>query len=230
MSLKLSALGLLLAFLLITPSAAAADREPLPEPKTKHLKVASKKRATAERLSTLRSRVSTERELTWTCQRSLARRLYRTSYSERHARSTRYLLHLVRKWDNRKDACREDAEHLVLRDFVVADGNRAWHRSVAQAQRAYPGTTGWLLSCSSSEGGHGRWVPNSQGSGVGGWLQFMPGTFRRMFTAAKADVQRRGFVVPASAASWYSPLGQALAGAWGVTHGRRHEWAGSGCR
>lgn len=85
------------------------------------------------------------------------------------------------------------------------------------------------MSCSASEGGHGRWVPNSQGSGVGGWLQFMPGTFWRMYGAAHADVTGRGFLIPRSAASWYSPLGQALAGAWGVMNGRRHEWAGHGC-
>lgn len=104
-----------------------------------------------------------------------------------------------------------------------------WQWSVHEVQRAYPGTERWLLSCSASEGGHGRWKPNNQGSGVGGWMQFMPGTFTRMFWAAKADVEGRGFIVPSSAASWYSPLGQALAGAWGVTHGRSHEWAGAGC-
>lgn len=120
------------------------------------------------------------------------------------------------------------AQH-VLRDFEVLPGNNAWRRAVREAQKPYPGTTGWLLSCSDSEGGWGRWVPNSQGSGVGGWLQFYPSTFSRMFSAAASDVASRGFIVPGSAGSWYSPLGQALAGAWGVTHGRRHEWHGQGC-
>ena len=60
-------------------------------------------------------------------------------------------------------------------------------------------------------------------------MQFMSGTFWRMYSAASHDVKERGYRIPAVAASWYSPLGQALAGAWGVTHGRSHEWYGAGC-
>lgn len=104
-----------------------------------------------------------------------------------------------------------------------------WTVAVRVAQRAYPGTDGWLLSCSASEGGHGSWVWNRHGSGAGGWAQFMESTFWRMFNAARADVTQRGFSVPSSAASFRSPLGQALAAAWGYTNGRRHEWSGSGC-
>lgn len=123
----------------------------------------------------------------------------------------------------------------VLRDFSVVPGNSAWRRAVTEAQKAYPGTESWLLSCSSSEGGHGRWVRYGGGSyydgysGVGGWLQFLPGTFWRMFGSAHDDVTTRGYKVPRSAHSWTSALGQALAGAWGVSHGRSHEWAGAGC-
>ena len=112
-----------------------------------------------------------------------------------------------------------------------------WRVAVRVAQRMYPGTEGWLLSCSASEGGHGPWVWNggapqwssNHGSGAGGWAQFMESTFWRMFGAARDDASRRGFVVPESAASFYSPLGQALAAAWGYTNGRKHEWMGSGC-
>lgn len=89
----------------------------------------------------------------------------------------------------------------------------------------------WLWSCSQprSEGGHGRWVPNSQGSGAGGWLQFMSGTFYGVIDAAIADARRRGMLVPSSARSWYSPLGQALAGGEMLRQGRRGEWQGYGC-
>lgn len=124
----------------------------------------------------------------------------------------------------------------VLKDFEVADGNNAWRRAVREAQKVYPETENWLLSCSSSEGGHGRWVRYGGGSyyegysGVGGWMQFMPGTFWRMWGAARADVTARGYKLPSTADSWVSPLGQALAGAWGVLNGRKHEWAGAGCR
>jgi hypothetical protein len=114
-------------------------------------------------------------------------------------------------------------ERLTLRAFD------RWQQAVQETQRAYPGTASWLMSCSASEGGWGRWVPNSQGAPPGGWLQFYESTFWRMWSAAHADIKARGYHVPRSAHSWYSPLGQALAGAWGVTHGRRHEWAGSGC-
>lgn len=104
-----------------------------------------------------------------------------------------------------------------------------WRTAVRITQGPYPGTDGWLLSCSASEGSWGEWVPNREGSGVGGWMQMFPSTFWRMYNAAVADLRSRGFVIPESSASWYSPLGQALASAWGVTHGRRGEWAGSGC-
>lgn len=105
----------------------------------------------------------------------------------------------------------------------------SWIAAIHVAQRPYPGTASWLLSCSRSEGGHGRWVANGDGSGAGGWMQFLHGTFQRMWGAAYADVRARGYVVPRSAHSWYSPLGQALAGAWGVKNGRSHEWYGPGC-
>ena len=104
-----------------------------------------------------------------------------------------------------------------------------WRSAVRVVQRVYPGTEGWLLSCSASEGSHGRWVSNHQGSGAGGWLQFMESTFWRMYGAALTEARAEGFIVPHSANSWYSPLGQALAGAWGVTNGRSSEWYGGGC-
>lgn len=148
-------------------------------------------------------------------------------------RSCSYARYAANEWRSRMYAARRSYERwaafYVLPPTPYAPGARAWERAVRIVQRAYPGTAGWLLSCSDSEGGWGRWVPNSQGSGVGGWLQFMPSTFTRMFYASLADVTARGFIVPPQAHSWYSPLGQALAGAWGVTNGRRHEWAGSGC-
>jgi hypothetical protein len=117
----------------------------------------------------------------------------------------------------------------TLHDFVHTEGSHAWSKAVDEVQRPYPGTQAWLMSCSASEGGWGRWVPNSQGSGVGGWLQFMPGTWAGFYRHAVDDVRARGFRVPESSASWYSTLGQALAGAWGITHGMRHHWAGAGC-
>ncbi len=144
------------------------------------------------------------------------------------------VLRSARLWRSRAYRARIALERFqerryVLRDFEVTPGSGAWRRAVREAQGPFPGTEAWLLSCSASEGGWGRWVPNSQGSGANGWLQFMQSTFWRMFWAARADVESRGYRAPSSAASWYSPLGQALAGAWGVSNGRRHEWVGHGC-
>jgi hypothetical protein len=176
----------------------------------------------------LRSGVQNRRSATWRHQDYLGQTRTKTAYRERETRSRPYLRWIKRTWAGRAHRAWKVRVH-TLRDFEVAAGSNAWLRAVDEAQRPYPNTASWLISCSASEGGHGRWVPNSQGSGANGWLQFMEGTFWRMFWAAKADVESRGYRVPASAASWYSPLGQALAGAWGLTNGRRHEWAGHGC-
>ena len=82
---------------------------------------------------------------------------------------------------------------------------------------------------------------NREGSGVGGNMQMYPSTFHtmmhgyylpahgRVYPGAWADLKARGFIVPASADSWYSPLGQALASAYGKLNGRGGEWHGSGC-
>lgn len=108
----------------------------------------------------------------------------------------------------------------------------SWPAAVQLVGRFYGSSLqAWLWSCSAprSEGGHGRWVPNSQGSGAGGWLQFMSGTFYGVIDSAIARARARGMVVPASARSWYSPLGQALAGVEMLRQGRRGEWTGYGC-
>lgn len=113
-----------------------------------------------------------------------------------------------------------------------------WLTAVRVVQRVYPGSQAWLESCSGGEGGHGLWVWNggapigsaSHGSGAGGWLQYMVGTFWHDFGRALADARARGFVVPASAASWSSPLGQALAGGWAYGNDRPSgKWTGGGC-
>jgi hypothetical protein len=141
-----------------------------------------------------------------------------------------YLAHVLQR---KARAWRLRAERWVdrhtLRDFTVRPGASAWRRAVREVQRVYPGTEGWLLSCSASEGGWGRFVWNTQGSGCGGWMQFQPSTFVGFYARALADVRARGYRVPGSAASFYSPLGQALAGAWAIRNGMRHHWFGSGC-
>jgi hypothetical protein len=129
-----------------------------------------------------------------------------------------------------------------------------WLTAVRLAQRPYPGTSGSLIGISDREGGFGRWVwysgacsdppclwrgyhvggDNVSGADtVGGWMQFRWSTFAPYWRAAKADLQRRGFLLPpmrmppeggpTKYAPWLSPLGQALTAAFMFATGR------SGC-
>ena len=85
-----------------------------------------------------------------------------------------------------------------------------WRTAVSLAQRPYPGTADWLLFISHREGGYGPFVMNHQGSGAGGWMQFMAGTFYGYNDAAASDLRRRGFDIPSNVMVWTHPLGQAL--------------------
>lgn len=120
-----------------------------------------------------------------------------------------------------------------------------WLTAIHIAQRAYPGTEPILRSLSDREGGWGRWVwysgacsnppclwrgyhvggDNVSGADtVGGWMQFRYSTFAPYWRAARADLKRRGFIIPlmqmppeggpVQYAAWLSPLGQALTAAY----------------
>jgi hypothetical protein len=115
------------------------------------------------------------------------------------------------------------ARRVYARDYTIMQRIQArytlpytndWRTSVNLAQRIYPGTSSWLLYISDREGGWGPFVMNHQGSGAGGWLQFMASTFYAYVDDARADTARRGFKVPSSVWTWTHPLGQALTGAY----------------
>lgn len=120
----------------------------------------------------------------------------------------------------------QQVSRFVLHDFVVRDGNHAWHKAVREAQKVYPGTESWLLSCSDAEGGWGRWVTYGGGSDyqwakdnyvVGGWMQFKYPTFTGMFRRAVDDLTGRGYRLAqyvSGVTAWRSPLAQALAAGW----------------
>lgn len=89
----------------------------------------------------------------------------------------------------------------------------------------FPGTSGWLLSCSAAEGGHGRWVGYSgvaystwlrDSDTVGGPMQFRFSTFKGMYRRGVDYVVGKGFRVPRmdETTAWRSALGQALAAGW----------------
>lgn len=142
----------------------------------------------------------------------------------------------------------EEQRERTLQDFEVRDGNRAWERAVSEVQTVFPGTEGWLLSCSSSEGGHGRWVTYGGGSDymwamrnyvVGGWMQFKYPTFTGMFRHAVDYLSARGYLIPAhlkagGVTAWRSALAQALAAGWArYTGNDASHWSASwntGCR
>lgn len=117
-----------------------------------------------------------------------------------------------------------------------------WLTAVRIVQRFYPGSEWWLVSCSRSEGGHGAWkFRNDVGALTparlldppnvpGGPMQYFASTWRTDFNAAVQDLARRHVKVPRSAFSWFSPLGQAIAGGWAYGHARPSgKWTGSGC-
>jgi hypothetical protein len=113
-----------------------------------------------------------------------------------------------------------------------ARAERSFYWSTRFTDRLWPGQWlgSWASTCASSEGGHGGFVMNHQGSGAGGWLQFLSSTFYGIIGSAMIEARQAGAAnIPASAASWYSPLGQAVAGAAMIHHGRRGEWSGASC-
>lgn len=127
---------------------------------------------------------------------------------------------------------RERARVCRLVPARYARAARSFYWATRFVDRLWPGQQlgSWAYTCASSEGGHGGFVMNHSGSGAGGQLQFMSGTFYGIIGAAIAEARAAGAVnLPGSTGSWYSPLGQALAGAAMLHHGRRGEWSGGTC-
>jgi hypothetical protein len=200
----------------------------------------------------LRRAVVNRRAATWHWQSEL--RIFRTP-TARKARTTTscsYLGWIKRYWSLEADRhYRSWIATFTILDFPYGDGNGAWFSAVNQADRVYPGTRSWLLSCSRPEGGHGRWVVHGgssyyagaedakDGKEVGGNMQYTYGTFSGHFRHAAEDLIRRGYRLPAhlrrsSVTAWRSAAAQALAAAWARVTGNDNQhwiasWA-SGCR
>ena len=161
--------------------------------------------------------------------------------------------HLAGVWQSRAAQARLVtkrwvAEH-TLRDYPYCTTTcRAWHKATDEVQRVFPNSKGWMMSCSASEGGWGRWVvyggrsyyPGAEyakgGREVGGNLQFTYGTFAYMYNAGVKHLKERSYRLPthlrggASVTAWRSALGQAIAGGAAYSLGLRgNHWAGSGC-
>ena len=65
---------------------------------------------------------------------------------------------------------------------------------------------------------------NTQGSGAGGWMQFMRSTYYAHNDAAFAYARSLGFVIDERTNAWEHPLGQALTAAYMRTHGMSGHW------
>lgn len=102
--------------------------------------------------------------------------------------------------------------------------DRSMWKAVDAAAKEYGVSASWLHACVSSEGGHGGWVMNHQGSGAGGWFQFMESTFY-----GYVDSARSGNRFPKKYARWDSRVGQAFTAAYMFKIGESNQWTGAGC-
>lgn len=164
-------------------------------------------------------------------------------------KSCRWAKFAAREWKARASAARRSYQRWfrsrALRDVAFCEGCNAWRKVVREVQVVFPGTESWLLSCSSAEGGHSRWIgyggqPYStwlrDSDTVGGPMQFRFSTFTGMFRRAVEYVTGRGFIVPIYPSltdAWRSALGQALAAGWArYTGNDSSHWSaswGNGC-
>jgi hypothetical protein len=171
------------------------------------------------------SQITRARTLAWRCEKRAGLEPSRAGLTAAELRRAGFAFRgwALSRWHRTLDRC----QHVLSRTIPPTDD---WLTAVRYVQRAFPGSEWWLRSCSSGEGGWGRWVPNTQGSGAGGWMQYMDGTFWHDFNRAAYDLRSRGFRVPPSAASWYSPLGQAVAAGWAYHHHRPPgKWTAASC-
>jgi hypothetical protein len=138
-------------------------------------------------------------------------------------RGVAYRRYVLREWMKRHQGC-------AVKLRQVQNANVNWWLATTYANIIYPGTRPWLISCSRSEGGTTSFVMNNQGSGAGGWLQFMSGTFYAYVHAAFQTARERGYVVLSQWKSWTSPAGQAITGAYMRYTGKDgSHWVGAGC-
>jgi hypothetical protein len=190
--------------------AATADIQPLSSERGQQ----AGQRALAKQIGKLRAS-------TWECQDTLG--VPRTKASESIWSlpiSMPYRHWAANLWRKRERGCERKLSQRTI------PANWDWLTSVRLVQRVYPGTEGWLKTISSREGGWGRFVMNSQGSGCGGWMQFMSSTYWAYSHAAFADLRSKGFIVPQSANSWSHPMGQAItAGYMRYVGLDGHHWA-----
>lgn len=158
---------------------------------------------TAEAKPNIKTKTAQTIVATWNCQDRMGwQRTAARSPWKPH--SGAYRAAELQRWQERWRAC----TYAIKVRTIPATND--WMTAVGLVQRIYPGTAGWLTYISNREGGHGRFVMNHQGSGAGGWMQFMSSTYYAYSAAAFADARARGYIIDGNWNVWYSPLGQAI--------------------
>lgn len=174
-----------------------------------------------------RAAVAWHRARTWHWQDTMHAHHTHSTYAEQKTRSLPYLRWLAHLWSARRQHARHHAHqlarqwHSMNRDFQTAVYVLAHQLHLTEAP--------WVISCARSEGGLGAWVPNRGGSGAGGWMQFLHGTYYNNSGAAWRFAQQRGVLVPRRYDSWYSPVGQALTALYMFHTEGSGQWYGAGC-
>lgn len=184
----------------------AASTQTLPIRKPADVERTTKaQRAEAAKLQRVARDITALRVKTWQCQSALGVTQTRAAAKVwLLPRSVAYRTWVAKKWRTHSETCK-----LRLQQRTIPATND-WQTAVRLVQRIYPGTSDWLLYISRREGGHGGFVMNHQGSGAGGWMQFMASTYWAYSDDAFADARMRGFIVDPAWNQWTHPLGQAI--------------------
>jgi hypothetical protein len=188
----------------------------------------------AVQVKNLRQGIRWHRAMTWHYQDEAGLRRTPTAHVERKTTSVPFLHWVEQRWSSRRIAARARLQRMLAAGLPMTND---WQTAVRIVQRTWPGTASWLLSTSSGEGGWGGCVWNggapcssgNHGSGAAGWLQYMSRTFYSHLSSALAEARAEHRpTIPASARTWFSPLGQAFAGGWGCHH-NASAWSRPSC-
>ena len=210
---------LAIVVLAVVVKATAAPQQTLPIRTIAVEKKTVKQEKQTKQLQALRHLIASQRTLTWQCQESLGTPRTKASAGVwALPASVPYRKWVLAHWKTQKASCQK-----TLKAHTIPLTND-WVTATALADRVFPGTQRWLLSCSSGEGSHGGFVMNHQGSGAGGWMQFLSSTYYAHNDTAFYVARSMGFLIPEAANSWYHPLGQAITAAYLRTHGGSSNW------
>ncbi len=211
------------SLIVLTAAAVAAATLTASGQASNNRGVASTK-ALQQQVHALRQGISWHRSMTWHYQTEAGLARTPTAHAERHTRSVPFLRWIDQTWSHRRVA----AKHRLASNRLPWTSD--WQTAVRIVQRDWPGSSSWLLACSSSEGGWGYFVMNTQGSGAGGWMQYMSSTFTSQYGSALDHARRYHLALPpSSAASWRSALGQAFAAGWAYKWSGTGPWSGGSC-